>query len=911
MEDAQPQSPRRGFLPRRRSPLKSQTYRTLSRILSLFDDQNQPPRVVKFVPYQLPPGSLTLDDFVLNDATENTEHGTCDEGKMGDADVEKKDNFYEEKGGAVEESFGLSERGPNDTQMALSRIADLMSMNEEEPGDLSKQKENNAERTTDVVSLEDNASNREQMIVDEFKSIVDRDFGPVQDDSSIENNAVCLDKTPCGDGTVELERQHEEQSGYKQNVVNEFKEVALMLQDGEHLGQKGSEDLCSSPSNNALAPQPKESEVIESSFPRDNMLGADIAVQHNDSVASGDTLLAPIPMVVDDQMEEGELSDSFETEVPAPAHSENSQVPDEKLGNRQVSEAIVQGVDASAYSLGIKSNTNDHREGCVKETDGGNVGTKDDLDSCENARCLEAQGVDRRDNFIEDGKNEPQQPAAKEGAGMPATRSNDLVFYGDILEEKEIADEGFTPEKDIDVPKKRKRGPCSQERKEKKKKKERKKRAMKNKELGVKRLKLQPVQMPKKIPLCRHYIHGRCQEGEKCKFSHDTVPITKSTPCCYFARRSCMKGDNCPFDHQLSNYPCTKFASEGFCSRGDSCLFSHKVLPKDSTSAKMNASGPESRPPSKTNDASTIKRPDINSPSGRAAGAVLENLGISFKSMDQIIASSLGKAQVQKSNIGSHPVKDLTVTPAIKSGQSNSSLKGRDEGRLKNQAKESSSTGMVEETNESMKTSPSVASRGINFLSFARSSSNNANTGLPKSGNTITDKQVKADNQTLQNGLEKVFGSHKTPARAQVMGSEELNNIVSVKIPQNDAGTRKDATSPRTGDRSTQGEQMNKLQNSSVKACNMPTFPVITRQRAESSTPSPYKSMSNSTQKVLSSTLAFAARCEKEMMMKSRSSGDHATCSSTSKETANGANCNDTARAQKILDFLSSIGKKK
>ncbi|PKI44357.1 hypothetical protein CRG98_035268 [Punica granatum] len=820
MEDAQPQSPRRGFLPRRRSPLKSQTYRTLSRILSLFDDQNQPPRVVKFVPYQLPPGSLTLDDFVLNDATENTEHGTCDEGKMGDADVEKKDNFYEEKGGAVEESFGLSERGPNDTQMALSRIADLMSMNEEEPGDLSKQKENNAERTTDVVSLEDNASNREQMIVDEFKSIVDRDFGPVQDDSSIENNAVCLDKTPCGDGTVELERQHEEQSGYKQNVVNEFKEVALMLQDGEHLGQKGSEDLCSSPSNNALAPQPKESEVIESSFPRDNMLGADIAVQHNDSVASGDTLLAPIPMVVDDQMEEGELSDSFETEVPAPAHSENSQVPDEKLGNRQVSEAIVQGVDASAYSLGIKSNTNDHREGCVKETDGGNVGTKDDLDSCENARCLEAQGVDRRDNFIEDGKNEPQQPAAKEGAGMPATRSNDLVFYGDILEEKEIADEGFTPEK--------------------------------------------PVQMPKKIPLCRHYIHGRCQEGEKCKFSHDTVPITKST-----------------------------------------------VLPKDSTSAKMNASGPESRPPSKTNDASTIKRPDINSPSGRAAGAVLENLGISFKSMDQIIASSLGKAQVQKSNIGSHPVKDLTVTPAIKSGQSNSSLKGRDEGRLKNQAKESSSTGMVEETNESMKTSPSVASRGINFLSFARSSSNNANTGLPKSGNTITDKQVKADNQTLQNGLEKVFGSHKTPARAQVMGSEELNNIVSVKIPQNDAGTRKDATSPRTGDRSTQGEQMNKLQNSSVKACNMPTFPVITRQRAESSTPSPYKSMSNSTQKVLSSTLAFAARCEKEMMMKSRSSGDHATCSSTSKETANGANCNDTARAQKILDFLSSIGKKK
>lgn len=48
-------------------------------------------------------------------------------------------------------------------------------------------------------------------------------------------------------------------------------------------------------------------------------------------------------------------------------------------------------------------------------------------------------------------------------------------------------------------------------------------------------------------------------------------------PCVHFARHSCMKGDDCPFDHQLSKYPCTNYASNGFCNRGSDCLFSHEV----------------------------------------------------------------------------------------------------------------------------------------------------------------------------------------------------------------------------------------------------------------------------------------------------------------------------------------------
>lgn len=136
-----------------------------------------------------------------------------------------------------------------------------------------------------------------------------------------------------------------------------------------------------------------------------------------------------------------------------------------------------------------------------------------------------------------------------------------------------------TDEKEVSVDKKEKkrRGPLTKERKAKKKQKERIKRAEKNRRLGVKRLKLQPLLKPKKVTFCRHYLKGRCQEGEKCKFSHDTTPLTKSMPCCHFARHSCMKGDNCPYDHQLSKYPCNNYVANGFCSRGADCLFSHEI----------------------------------------------------------------------------------------------------------------------------------------------------------------------------------------------------------------------------------------------------------------------------------------------------------------------------------------------
>ncbi|KAK4415695.1 hypothetical protein Salat_2676900 [Sesamum alatum] len=94
----------------------------------------------------------------------------------------------------------------------------------------------------------------------------------------------------------------------------------------------------------------------------------------------------------------------------------------------------------------------------------------------------------------------------------------------------------------------------------------------------------------KKVRLSSMKFNYEC---EKCKFSHDTVPLTKSKPCGHFARHSCMKGDDCPFDHQLSKYPCNNYVSNGFCSRGSDCLFSHEIPAKQGVSMEPNVSKPE------------------------------------------------------------------------------------------------------------------------------------------------------------------------------------------------------------------------------------------------------------------------------------------------------------------------------
>eukprot|EP01018_Ginkgo_biloba_P004015 Gb_19975 [translate_table: standard] len=126
--------------------------------------------------------------------------------------------------------------------------------------------------------------------------------------------------------------------------------------------------------------------------------------------------------------------------------------------------------------------------------------------------------------------------------------------------------------------KKAKRGPLTAERKEKRKITKKKKRAMKNKQLGVKRLKLAPVTQSKPVVFCKFYMKGRCAQGKLCPFSHDTIPITKSEICKYHVNKCCLKGEECPFSHDLSGFPCKFYHTKGYCLDGDVCRFSHAPL---------------------------------------------------------------------------------------------------------------------------------------------------------------------------------------------------------------------------------------------------------------------------------------------------------------------------------------------
>lgn len=270
-------------------------------------------------------------------------------------------------------------------------------------------------------------------------------------------------------------------------------------------------------------------------------------------------------------------------------------------------------------------------------------------------------------------------------------------------------------EKDDDAPKnKRKRGPLTKERKEKRKKRERTKRAQKNRMLGVKRLKLQPMVKPKAVSYCRHYMKGRCQEGEKCKFSHDTVPLTKSTPCCHFARHSCMKGDDCPFDHQLSKYPCNNYASKGFCSRGVDCLFSHENPPKETRQVVSYAEACEMKTPlaSSNPTPSTSQKVEAKSCAAVKIQSIQPPKGVNILVHGHMSTVSMGKQL--DSRLSNTDSGDKTVQSVAQN---------------------------LQKVNEVGDKAVARTPRGINFLSFGKSPTSGSNAKVVSILPPVTDSR--------------------------------------------------------------------------------------------------------------------------------------------------------------------------
>ncbi|XP_047949924.1 uncharacterized protein LOC125195758 isoform X2 [Salvia hispanica] len=332
-----------------------------------------------------------------------------------------------------------------------------------------------------------------------------------------------------------------------------------------------------------------------------------------------------------------------------------------------------------------------------------------------------------------------------------------------LLENAAENQTSITTEMDENAGKNKRKRIVTKERKAKKKKKERIKRAEKNREQGVERLKLPMIMKPKQKGYCRHYLNGRCYEGKDCKFSHDTVPLTKSQPCGHFARHACMKGDDCPYDHQLSKYPCTKYTN-GFCNRGSECMFSHKIPAKSSSETPSTSNhGLISQPqtvPGKEGSHSVLKagKSELKSPStpnNQNSTRPMDSFDTSHQKVNSRLGSTTNSAQ--REQLALKPVPRTSRPTPRGVSLLNAAVPLDDNGKEKRDGSSvktidgsvaAGCKGTLEVAGPKSELNPSKP-RGINFLSFSQppsdESSSKFSSSLLPTPNDGTEKSVMYD----------------------------------------------------------------------------------------------------------------------------------------------------------------------
>ncbi|KAE8649613.1 hypothetical protein Csa_012654 [Cucumis sativus] len=533
---------------------------------------------------------------------------------------------------------------------------------------------------------------------------------------------------------------------------------------------------------------------------------------------------------------------------------------------------------------------------------------KSSMDACKYKSIVSENRVtstneDESDFILEERGYTGKDSGIKKDVDSFTARFSNQVLCSQIPEEYATGRKlTVSVEKETGAGNKKKRGSLSEGKKERKKIQKRKKRAEKNRKAGVKRLKLHPVTVPKPVVYCRHYVKGRCQEGDKCKFSHDTTPLTKSTPCSYFARHSCMKGGDCPFDHQLSKYSCTNFVSNGSCPRGDTCMFSHKILPQESTSTPNLKT--ESKPPGITDSLDTQKQSNM---SGRLKQILVNVPNSTGTSCNR---TPLGGALLKK--MTGPPPNGIKFLSFGKSSDISSQVKN-DNVECGNVLAQSGVCS-VEKSNESLgKIQLNTAPKGINFLSFGKTllHSNRENLATPSSdngdsissGNLIQD--VSKTGHDSNEPLKKV--QMTTPKQTNFLspiGNYASNEMVS------SSSNLKAGTDLFVQNK---GNVWDKHEGLSAVLLRPPGTPISSGQFSDILASSISKGTPKSAQKALLSTLAFAAKHD-SFMNKGKSSAFPSLGNGGSKDSGNENICgslkNDQAKASKLIDILYSIGSK-
>ncbi|XAR56263.1 hypothetical protein NMG60_11036672 [Bertholletia excelsa] len=504
------------------------------------------------------------------------------------------------------------------------------------------------------------------------------------------------------------------------------------------------------------------------------------------------------------------------------------------------------------------------------------------------------------DSALETGKNENQVATTQEEFNQSAVPTEILRKH--TAENKHIS----SPSKDVAVKKKKKRGPST---KEKKKEKKRIKRAEKNRQLGIKRLKIQPVLKPKNIAHCRHFIKGRCHEGDNCKFSHDIIPLTKSKPCCHFARQSCMKGDDCPFDHQLSKYPCNNYLSNGSCNRGANCLFSHQMPHREGSPSTINTSTPDVKISPLLTGPNSDKQ--LNSSSSSFQKIVSESGSImisSCKKTENNLAGTMIKPIVQtpkglskllfgKSSLGD-PTKLNHLTTSSPIG--GSAVKSN----------------MIQNSSEFTKMRTAVEARGINIGNTLHESSSKklSNIQQSTSGDSGKDKFVMSSPKKEQGTRDLVHSFSGMPKQTPTVpprginflsfGKALLDNPSTMKLPtvpsvkENVTSCAQEGSKPRhmLSSLLSSDQPQDRAANESCKDTPSSALRALLSKTPSSAQKACLANTTDSAQKALMSTLAFAAKYESRIKK-----DPHDMHANLNKESSSKQN---TSRGSTIFDLL-------
>ncbi|KAG7021333.1 Zinc finger CCCH domain-containing protein 65 [Cucurbita argyrosperma subsp. argyrosperma] len=917
------------FPPHRRSHLKSDTYRTLVRILSPFCGSDDVSLATEFDPQQLRHAYTSH----LKQSTIESSGQPVDEDfvrpEIGDSAMEKVT--------VVEDGMGMDslEDGCfHESEVKMNVIKDVSIVERSDNG--------SAERELQGASSQENHCVHEESHRDKLEAANMVEGNKVLIDDNSSNKTRSLDQTNCGNDQISPKKFTEEivehqQVMAEQDAVNRVQNLSMTIfsSEGDNIGEaskhKDNQENILPIVDKAMyqltETQPKESkpegivcepylemekshvssfevmEVEDGEQCSEKVCGVDLSCldkempfwanelskNSEDWAVSMDVDTSEVGhkivsediqmekcLIENEDIEEGEICGDSTHEI-----SEDPAVLDEKHSSIQANGEAKK--PDSLFSDIVENATHENKEESKQK--------KSNLDACKHGSMDSVKMVttiieDQNDFMLEEAGYTVKDSRPNRDANSFTARISNQVPRGQVPSEcatgrKEIA----STEKETGACNKKKRGSCTEGRKERKKIQKRKKRAEKNRKLGVKRLKLLPVTVPKPVVYCRHYIKGRCHEGDKCKFSHDTTPATKSVvrywfftnPCSYFARHSCMKGDDCPFDHQLFKYPCSNFVSKGSCPRGDTCMFSHKILPQEQSN--MQNLKTQSKPPVIPDSFDSQRKSNIS------GGTKQKPVTVTVPSYAGASCNRTPQGEsLLKKTTGPLPT-GISFLSFGKSPDHSSQVKNDDVER-RNSLTQSGLCSVENSSEISRKIQPQRAPEGISILSFGRTSlkSNSENLATPSSYNAAT---ITSGNQTPSSS-KTGHDPSELAKKVQTTTSKPMNFFSPMK------------------------ESMYvKPEGLSTIFSRLPGTSMTTGQYSDSSASSMNKGTPNSAQKALLSTLAFAAKYESMNKGKSSASaGSNAGNKEDRNEKISGSLKNDQAKASKLLDFLLGVGSK-